>query len=42
LLREREPVYALADIQFESEEGPHIAAVDNLIAQLTERGVWVP
>jgi shikimate kinase len=42
LLTEREPTYAEADITFDSKDGPHGAAVDQLVAILTERGIWVP
>lgn len=38
LLKEREPVYAEADLTIESEEGPHARAVDRIIAALKERG----
>jgi shikimate kinase len=38
LLREREPVYAEADVTIESEEGPHALAVERIIAVLKERG----
>jgi shikimate kinase len=40
LLAQREPTYALADITFESENGPHTETVDKLIAALSERGIW--
>jgi shikimate kinase len=39
LLAEREPIYAGADILLDSEEGPHAAIVDRVIAALEERGV---
>ena len=39
LLAEREPVYAEADIQLDSEEGPHAAVVERIIAALGERGL---
>jgi len=39
LLAARAPVYAEADLRVESENGPHAAAVDKLIAALAERGV---
>ncbi len=42
LLTEREPTYSQADIIFDSVDGPHTAAVDRLLATLTERGIWVP
>jgi shikimate kinase len=41
LLADREPTYALADITFESEDGPHTEAVEKLAALLTEHGAWV-
>ena len=40
LLADREQTYALADITFESEDGPHAEAVEKLVALLTERGAW--
>ena len=40
LLAQREPVYALADITLNSENGPHAETVDRVIAMLSERGVW--
>lgn len=42
LLKEREPTYSEADIIFESVDGPHGAAVDRMLAMLTERGIWLP
>lgn len=42
LLREREPFYSQADIQFESVDGPHAAAVEQIVELITERGIWVP
>ncbi|HTW34536.1 MAG TPA: shikimate kinase [Rhizomicrobium sp.] len=39
LLAEREPIYAEADIQLDSEEGPHAAVVERIIAALGERGL---
>jgi shikimate kinase len=42
LLGEREPVYALADLTISSEDGPHSAAVERVIAVLTERGALEP
>jgi shikimate kinase len=39
LLTEREPIYAEADIQLDSEEGPHSVVVERIIAVLTERGL---
>lgn len=38
LLKEREPIYAEADLTIDSEEGPHAQAVDKIIAVLKERG----
>jgi shikimate kinase len=37
LLREREPVYAQADIVVDSDEGPHDVVVKRIIAALDER-----
>lgn len=37
LLQEREPIYAEADIALDSEDGPHAAVVDRIIAALAER-----
>ena len=37
LLREREPIYAEADIVIESDEGPHDVVVKRIIAALNER-----
>jgi len=42
LLKEREPVYALADLVCDSENGPHAETVERLQEALTERGIWVP
>lgn len=39
LLKEREPIYAEADITVESEDGPHGLQVDRIIKALEERGV---
>src|SRR4029077_4530825 len=39
LLAERAPIYAEADIAVESDEGPHAAAVDQILTALKERGV---
>ena len=39
LLKEREPIYAEADIHVESEDGPHGLQVDRIIAALDERGL---
>lgn len=40
LLAVREPVYALADMTFESENGPHGDMVERIVAALIARGVW--
>jgi shikimate kinase len=37
LLREREPIYAQADIVVESDEGPHDVVVKRIVAALNER-----
>ena len=37
LLREREPIYAQADIVIESDEGPHDVVVKRIIAALDDR-----
>jgi shikimate kinase len=37
LLREREPIYAEADIVVESDEGPHDVVVKRIVAALEER-----
>jgi len=37
LLAQREPIYAEAEIQLDSEEGPHSAVVERIIAALGER-----
>jgi shikimate kinase len=42
LLGEREPIYAQADLTISSEDGPHSAAVERVIAVLTERGALEP
>jgi shikimate kinase len=39
LLAQREPFYAEADIQLDSEEGPHATVVERVIAALSERGL---
>lgn len=39
LLDERNPIYAQADIHVESEDGPHGAQVERIIAALEERGL---
>ena len=40
LLAAREPTYALADVTLDSLDEPHGAAVDNIVAMLTERGLY--
>ena len=42
LLEVREPVYAGADLTISSEDGPHSAAVERIIAVLTDRGALAP
>jgi shikimate kinase len=42
LLKEREPVYGEADFQYDSVDGPHTVAVEEIVGLLTERGIWVP
>lgn len=37
LLREREPIYAEADLTITGEDGPHGAGVSRILAALTER-----
>ena len=39
LLKEREPIYAEADIAVGSENGPHAEAVERIVTALKERGV---
>lgn len=39
LLKEREPVYAQADLTIESENGPHGDTVERIVTALKERGV---
>ena len=39
LLKEREPIYAEADLAIESENGPHADTVERIVAALKERGV---
>jgi len=39
LLREREPIYAQADLIIESDEGPHDVVVKRIVAALTDRAV---
>ncbi|MBI3676121.1 MAG: shikimate kinase [Proteobacteria bacterium] len=38
LLMEREPIYAEADMKVDSEDGPHSAAVDRIVAVLEKKG----
>ena len=42
LLVEREPIYAEADFAVDSEDGPHNAAVERIIAALDSRGLLGP
>lgn len=37
LMKEREPLYARADLTVNSEDGPHQAAVERIVAMLRER-----
>jgi shikimate kinase len=37
LLREREPIYAEADLAIESEDGPHSQAVERIVSLLKQR-----
>ena len=37
LLRDREPIYAEADITVESDDGPHSRAVDQIVSALKQR-----
>jgi len=37
LLREREPIYAQADLVIESDEGPHDVVVKRIVAALNDR-----
>jgi shikimate kinase len=39
LLKEREPIYAEADMTVASEDGPHNAAVDRIVDSLRSRGI---
>ncbi len=39
LLREREPVYAEADLKIDSQDGPHNIAVGRIIEALKDQGV---
>jgi shikimate kinase len=38
LLGEREPIYGLADLTVDSEDGPHHTSVDKIVAGLQARG----
>jgi len=38
LLSEREPIYALADLTIDSENGPHQIAVERILEALRQRG----
>jgi len=42
LLAERAPIYAEADLAVDSEDGPHNAAVERIIAALDARGLLEP
>ena len=42
LLREREHIYAEADLTISSEDGPHNTAVERILTALTERGMLEP
>jgi shikimate kinase len=37
LMKKREPLYALADLTVNSEDGPHQMAVEKIVAMLKER-----
>jgi shikimate kinase len=39
LLAEREPIYATADIVIDTEEGPHSAVVERIVAALVNKGM---
>lgn len=39
LLEERTPVYELADVHVDSDDGPHQFAVDRIVAELQARGL---
>jgi shikimate kinase len=39
MLRVREPIYREADLSVNSEDGPHTAAVERIVAALEERGL---
>jgi shikimate kinase len=42
LLKEREPVYATADVSVDSEDGPHQTAVDRILLELDARDLLEP
>jgi shikimate kinase len=42
LLKERTPIYSEADITLDSEDGPHTAVVERIVALLTECGALTP
>jgi shikimate kinase len=42
LLKEREPIYATADLAVDSEDGPHQTAVDRILAVLEARDLLEP
>ncbi|HEY7978146.1 MAG TPA: shikimate kinase [Rhizomicrobium sp.] len=39
LMKEREPLYAQADLTVNSEDGPHQMAVEKIVAMLKDRGL---
>jgi shikimate kinase len=39
LLKEREPIYALADLTLEAEDSPHAAMVERILTALSERSL---
>jgi hypothetical protein len=39
MLKEREPIYALADLTLDAEDSPHAAMVERILAALTERSL---
>jgi shikimate kinase len=42
MLRDREPIYREADLSVDSEDGPHTAVVERIVAALEERGLLEP
>jgi shikimate kinase len=40
LLKEREPLYAEADLTINSEDGPHQTGVERIISMLEDRMLW--